>query len=96
MIILGWAVVIIIGVAVISWALQGRTPRHQIGDSRIYPPLPAPESPRQILDRRFAAGEIDIEEYAERRAAIEEPFLPKNPGRKPPVDPDRGSDESEI
>lgn len=30
----------------------------------------APESPRQILDRRLASGEIDTEEYAEARRAL--------------------------
>lgn len=29
------------------------------------------ESPRHILDRRFAAGEIDAETYAERRRVLE-------------------------
>jgi putative membrane protein len=85
-----WAVIIILGVAVLVWALRDRSPR-QIPESGSYPPLPTPqpqESPREILDRRFANGEIDIEEYAERRAAIEEPSLPKNPGREPPKDPD--------
>lgn len=91
--ILGWAIVIIVGIAVLSWALRDRTPRHQISEPRHYPQLPPPESPRQILDRRFAAGEIDIEEYAERRAAIEEPNLPKHPGRKPPTDPSSAKPE---
>lgn len=30
----------------------------------------AVESPRQILDRRLASGEIDTEEYAEARRAL--------------------------
>lgn len=34
------------------------------------PPAPA-ESPRQILDRRFASGEIDAEQYAEARHLLE-------------------------
>ncbi|MCB0918494.1 MAG: SHOCT domain-containing protein [Actinobacteria bacterium] len=42
-------------------------------------PLPPKETPREILDRRFAAGEIDLEEYAEKRAAIEESRLPRMP-----------------
>ena len=32
---------------------------------------PSSESPRQILDRRFAAGEIDAEHYAEARHVLE-------------------------
>ncbi len=34
------------------------------------PPTSA-ESPRQILDRRFASGEIDAEQYAEARRMLE-------------------------
>lgn len=30
-----------------------------------------PEHPLEILDRRFAAGEIDADEYRSRRAALE-------------------------
>ncbi len=30
----------------------------------------APETPRQILDRRFAAGEISKEEYEEMKATL--------------------------
>lgn len=84
MLLLGWAAVIVAGIAVVSWVLRNPgAPRGLPQNS--YPPLPAPpppETPREILDRRFAAGEIDIEEYAERRAAIEEPLLPDHPYRK--------------
>lgn len=31
------------------------------------------ESARAVLDRRFAAGDIDVEEYARRRRALESP-----------------------
>lgn len=35
-------------------------------------PRPTPtETPRQILDRRFASGEIDTEQYAEARHLLE-------------------------
>ncbi|WP_232303925.1 hypothetical protein [Pseudofrankia sp. DC12] len=33
---------------------------------------PAAESPEEILDRRFARGEIDIETYQAQRAALAE------------------------
>lgn len=32
---------------------------------------PIGESPRQILDRRFASGEIDAEQYADARRILE-------------------------
>lgn len=32
---------------------------------------PVGESPRQILDRRFASGEIDAEQYADARRILE-------------------------
>lgn len=35
------------------------------------PPEPRRESPREILDRRYAAGEIDREEYEQRKADLE-------------------------
>ena len=31
---------------------------------------PGPESPEEILDRRFAQGEIDVETYQAQRAAL--------------------------
>lgn len=33
----------------------------------------SPESPRAILDRRFASGEIDAQSYAEARRLLEHP-----------------------
>jgi uncharacterized membrane protein len=39
------------------------------------PALP-PESPRVALDRRFAAGEIPAEEYANMRRVLEQPRQP--------------------
>lgn len=33
---------------------------------------PAPESPLDILDRRFARGEVDLETYRAQRAALTE------------------------
>ena len=38
---------------------------------------PRPDSPEEILDRRFAQGEIDLETYQKQRAA-----LPEARGRK--------------
>ncbi len=36
------------------------------------------ESPRQILDRRFAAGEIDLGEYSAARQLLVEPSVATN------------------
>ena len=40
------------------------------------PPPGAPQAPREILDRRFAAGEITAEEYQKARDLLE--------GKQPP------------
>jgi putative membrane protein len=34
-------------------------------------PAELPENPRQILDRRFAAGEMDVTQYAQARRLID-------------------------
>ncbi|GAA2025517.1 hypothetical protein GCM10009740_13970 [Terrabacter terrae] len=60
--VLFWAVLI----GVILWGVMRLTQRPREGTA------PAPvESPRQILDRRFASGEIDEEQYAAARRALE-------------------------
>ncbi|NYJ31571.1 putative membrane protein [Galbitalea soli] len=33
--------------------------------------MPAPDSPRGVLDRRYAAGELSTEEYRERVDALD-------------------------
>lgn len=48
------------------WAIARTTRTDQA------PPV-TPESARAVLDRRFASGDIDIEEYARRRHALESP-----------------------
>ena len=52
-------------IAVALWAVV-RLTRRPDG-----PPSSGVESPRQILDRRFAAGEIDAQTYAESRRVLE-------------------------
>ena len=68
---LAWAVLIGIGI----WGMVRLTrTTHPRAESRL-PVIQSPppsETARQILDRRFANGELDIEEYAERRARIEQ------------------------
>ena len=54
-----WIVIIGLGVWLVTWLTRK--------DSYI----PRLETPRQILDRRLAAGEIDAVEYAQARRLIE-------------------------
>ena len=57
MMIVFWAAIVM----VLYWALRGS----EDPDDR--------PSAREILDRRFATGELSSEEYTERRAALEGP-----------------------
>jgi putative membrane protein len=59
MMLLFWAVFM----AVVVWAVLRKTRRGV--------PAMSAESPRQILDRRFAAGEVDAEQYGEARRVLE-------------------------
>ena len=54
-----WLLIIGLGIWLVTWLTRGdrSTPRE--------------ETPRQILDRRFAAGEIDAAGYAQARRLIE-------------------------
>ena len=49
---------------VIIWAVVRLLPAHHDGGSR------DADSPEDILDRRFARGEIDAETYQEQRAVL--------------------------
>lgn len=60
-------------VALAVWALVRMT-RHSS------PPTSA-ESPRQILDRRFASGELDAEQYGEARRVLEGRSVTTGPPR---------------
>ncbi len=59
MMVLVWGGLVALGI----WAVVRLT--------RSSPTPPPVESPRQILDRRFAAGEINAEEYAQTRHILE-------------------------
>lgn len=50
-------------IALAVWAIIRATRRGS--------PTTSAESPRQILDRRFAAGEVDAEQYGEARRVLE-------------------------
>lgn len=60
--VLWWVLVIAIVLAVLRWS---RTP--QAGGRDVAGGPAVSRGPRQVLDLRFARGEIDADEYAERR-----------------------------
>jgi putative membrane protein len=55
--------------ALIIWAVVRLLPTREGGSGRSGPG-PALESPEEILDRRFARGEVDLETYQVQRAAL--------------------------
>jgi putative membrane protein len=64
---LGWVFMglfwlVVIGVVV--WALATLLPAARNGGR------PRPDSPEEILDRRFASGEIDVEQYRRAREEL--------------------------
>lgn len=58
--VLVWGGLIALGV----WAVVRTTRGSHVGPTSV-------ESPRQILDRRFASGELDTEQYAAARRVLE-------------------------
>ena len=69
---MGWMLIWgLLGIALLVLAIVGtvwlvRRPRHQ-RDSKS-----AVESPEEVLRRRYAAGEIDEDEYWQRRAGLQD------------------------
>ena len=62
----GWIVMTVLWVAVIGlvvWAVAALFPRGRTGQE-------PRERPEDILDRRFARGELDAEEYREMREEL--------------------------
>jgi len=71
----GWLVMGVFWIALVAliiWLVLRLLPSN--GHRGPNPPVPpqtgGPESPVDILDRRFAAGEIDLETYQSHRAAL--------------------------
>lgn len=76
----GWVLMTvfwIVLVTVVVWAIvrlvssrtnDGREPRHWTDK-----PRPPAEAPQEILDRRLAGGEIDVETYEELRSKLSSP-----------------------
>ncbi|MDP1721036.1 MAG: hypothetical protein Q8L08_08600 [Candidatus Nanopelagicaceae bacterium] len=58
-----WLVIIGFGIWLVTWIARR--------DQRGVPGYERTETPRQILDRRFASGEIDAEAYSRARKLIE-------------------------
>lgn len=62
-----WLVIIGFGVWLVTWITRrdnNRPLQHTSGADKM-------ETPRQILDRRFASGEIDADTYSQSRKLIE-------------------------
>ncbi|GAA4790978.1 hypothetical protein GCM10023200_27660 [Actinomycetospora chlora] len=60
--VLWWVLVIVVVLGVVRWLRSPQAPG--VG------PAPAERDAREILDRRYARGEIDAEEYTERRRVL--------------------------
>lgn len=80
---LGWVMMILFWIALIAlivWLVMRLIPaggsRRDVAAGPPAPPqvlppgAPAPESPLDILDRRFARGELDLETYRAQRSAL--------------------------
>ncbi|WP_205328221.1 SHOCT domain-containing protein [Glycomyces sp. YM15] len=86
-----WAAIIGLAVwAVLRLTRSGPSPHYPVGPA---PQTPHRESPREILDRRFASGEIDAAAYEDMRARIEggprAASAPAGPAEPPPGDDDQ-------
>ena len=64
---IGMVVFWLVLIALIVWAVSRLLPGRQARQSQ---PQPGQESPEEILDRRFARGEVDLEMYQLQRAAL--------------------------
>ena len=63
-------------IALIAWGIARFTPRGEtIASASTGTSGTSPESARAILDRRFAAGEINAEAYAQARRLLDEPVV---------------------
>ena len=64
---IGMVVFWLVLIALIVWAVSRLLPGRQV---RQGPSQPGQETPEEILDRRFARGEVDLETYQVQRAAL--------------------------
>ena len=79
----GWWIVMMIGMVVfwaavifgIVWLVRGASPGWRSG---------RPDTPLEILERRFAEGAITADEYHERRQVLTRSSQPRRPGEPAP------------
>ena len=63
-------------VALIAWGIARFTQTGPAGTGASFGAAsPSPEGARAILDRRFAAGEINAEAYAQARRLLDDPVV---------------------
>lgn len=67
MLLWGLIALVILGLAVAGAVWLARTLSH-----RNSPAVPGPDGPREILQRRYAAGEIDEDEYLRRLSGLDQ------------------------
>ncbi len=65
-----WVVLLVVIVWAAAQLFPGRRDAAATAGPATLPPAPAPEDARQILDRRLASGEIDVETYENLRDAL--------------------------
>lgn len=63
---IGMVLLWVVLIALIVWAVTRLLPARRGGGYQ----QPGQETPEEILDRRFARGEIDLETYQAQRAAL--------------------------
>jgi putative membrane protein len=64
---IGMVVFWLVLIALIVWAVSRLLPGRHVPTDR---PQPGQETAEEILDRRFARGEVDLETYQVQRAAL--------------------------
>lgn len=65
---IGMVLVWVVLIALIVWAVTRLLPARRVEGGSPQPP--PQETPGEILDRRFARGEIDLETYQAQRAVL--------------------------
>lgn len=68
--VLAMLILLIVALGAVAWIVRGNHQPIQVGPAR-QPPVRL--TPSQILDDRFARGEIDADDYRSRRAALGSP-----------------------
>ena len=75
MMMLLWTIVLVVLAVGMIWAILTTSRGSSVQGTGTSSSTPdAPLSARELLDQRLARGEIDTEEYQQRRSALEEPL----------------------